>query len=71
MCEVLENGAKGYWDNEQKMAFTFVGDQWYGYETPRSMREKVMCKFGLSAKFGQRARLLHILIIGIKNRLTK
>ena len=28
-------------------------------------------KFGQSAKFGQRPCLFHILIIGIKNKLTK
>ena len=30
-----------HWDDVQKMAFTSVGDEWYGYGTPRSMKEKV------------------------------
>ena len=41
ICELIARGAVDHWDEEQKMAYTSVGDQWYGYGTPRSMKEKV------------------------------
>ena len=29
------------WDDEQKIMYAYTGDEWYGFETPRSMTEKV------------------------------
>lgn len=50
VCEVLKNGAVEYWDNEQKMAYTVAGDQWYGFGNQRSMTEKV--KFAYKKELG-------------------
>jgi len=30
-----------HWDDEQKMGYAVVGDQWVGFPEQRSMREKV------------------------------
>ena len=35
------NGAVMKWDDEQKMAYAVIDDQWVGYNTPKSMRAKV------------------------------
>ena len=48
VCEIVEQGAVEHWDDVQKMAFTSVGDEWYGYGTPRSMKEKVYHRLHLN-----------------------
>jgi GH18 family chitinase len=38
---MIKNGAINRWDDEQKMAFAYLDDQWVGYDNPKSMKEKV------------------------------
>ena len=38
---MLRNGAIQRWDDEQKMAYAYMEDQWVGYGNPKSMKEKV------------------------------
>ncbi|XP_052798455.1 chitinase-3-like protein 1 [Mya arenaria] len=42
VCELIQNGAVHHFDEEQKMAYAVLGDQWIGYPTPDSMKEKVL-----------------------------
>ncbi|XP_060606686.1 uncharacterized protein LOC132758983 isoform X2 [Ruditapes philippinarum] len=46
VCEMIKNGAINRWDDEQKMAFAYLDDQWVGYGNPKSIKEKV--KFAYS-----------------------
>ncbi|XP_053383728.1 acidic mammalian chitinase-like [Mercenaria mercenaria] len=46
VCEMIRNGAIQCWDDEQKMAYAYMGDQWVGYGNQKSMKEKV--KFAYS-----------------------
>jgi hypothetical protein len=38
---MIKNGAIHRWDDEQKMAYAYLDDQWVGYGNPKSMKEKV------------------------------
>ncbi|XP_053388468.1 acidic mammalian chitinase-like, partial [Mercenaria mercenaria] len=46
VCEMIKNGAIHRWDDEQKMAYAYMEDQWVGYGNQKSMKEKV--KFAYS-----------------------
>ncbi|XP_052799488.1 acidic mammalian chitinase-like [Mya arenaria] len=41
VCELIRNGAVYRFDEEQKMSYVVLEDQWAGYPTPKSMKEKV------------------------------
>ncbi|WAR04009.1 CHIA-like protein [Mya arenaria] len=41
VCELIRNGAVYRFDEEQKMSYAVLEDQWAGYPTPKSMKEKV------------------------------
>ncbi|XP_053383573.1 acidic mammalian chitinase-like [Mercenaria mercenaria] len=41
VCEMISHGAKHHWDDEQKMAYAYMEDQWVGYGNQKSMKEKV------------------------------
>ena len=41
ICEMLKNGAKYFWDDEQKVPYVIDGDQWIGFDDERSIREKL------------------------------
>ncbi|XP_027204331.1 chitinase 7 isoform X2 [Dermatophagoides pteronyssinus] len=41
ICEMLKNGAKYIWDEEQKVPYAIQGDQWVGFDDERSIREKL------------------------------
>ena len=62
---MLENGAAEHWDNEQKMAYTAVGDQWYGFGNPRSMKEKVRFSLKMSSKCIQKVMYFNTIWINV------
>lgn len=41
ICEMLKSGAKYLWDNEQKVPYALLDDQWVGFDDERSIREKL------------------------------
>ena len=42
LCKVLKRmGVVQNWDPEQKMAYAYVENEWYGYNNPKSIHEKV------------------------------
>ena len=41
-CNTIISVGKHQWDDEQKMNYAYHGNQWVGYNDPRSMREKVI-----------------------------
>lgn len=42
VCEMLKSGvAKYIWDEEQKVPYAVMGDQWVGFDDERSLREKL------------------------------
>lgn len=40
ICEMLKNGAKYIWDEEQKVPYAVQDDQWVGFDDERSIRQK-------------------------------
>ncbi|XP_052079620.1 chitinase-3-like protein 2 [Mytilus californianus] len=40
LCDKVK-GLRGIWDDEQKYTYAYSGNQWFAYNTPRSMIEKV------------------------------
>ena len=40
-CNTIISVGQSHWDEEQKMNYAYHGNQWVGYNDPRSMREKV------------------------------
>ncbi|XP_063411578.1 acidic mammalian chitinase-like [Mytilus trossulus] len=40
LCDKVR-GLRGIWDDEQKYTYAYSGNQWFSYDTPRSMIEKV------------------------------
>ncbi|CAG5130506.1 unnamed protein product [Candidula unifasciata] len=45
ICEQIHAGASVAWDQEQRVPYAVLGDQWMGYENPRSVAEKVTWAF--------------------------
>ncbi|CAG5130507.1 unnamed protein product, partial [Candidula unifasciata] len=45
ICEQIHAGASVAWDQEQRVPYAVLGDQWVGYENPRSVGEKVTWAF--------------------------
>ncbi|CAH1985065.1 unnamed protein product [Acanthoscelides obtectus] len=41
ICEMLQNGATYYWDEEMKVPYLVQGDQWVGFDDERSIRHKM------------------------------
>lgn len=41
ICELLKNAATLVWDNEQMVPYAYKGDQWVGFDDPRSFKIKV------------------------------
>jgi len=41
-CDTIISVGQHHWDDEQKMNYAYHGNQWVGYNDPRSMREKVI-----------------------------
>lgn len=41
MCDLLKSGATLVWDNEQMVPYAYKGDQWVGFDDPRSFKIKV------------------------------
>ena len=41
VCEMLKNQATLVWDNEQMIPYAYKGDQWVGFDDPRSFKMKV------------------------------
>ena len=48
VCEFLvEPDTTLVWDNEQQVPFAYNGDQWVGFDDPRSIGVKVCCELNL------------------------
>lgn len=41
VCEMLKREATLVWDNEQMIPYAYKGDQWVGFDDPRSFKTKV------------------------------
>lgn len=41
VCELLKSQATLVWDNEQMIPYAYKGDQWVGFDDPRSFKMKV------------------------------
>lgn len=41
VCEMLKSQATLVWDNEQMIPYAYKGDQWVGFDDPRSFKMKV------------------------------
>ncbi|XP_052832448.1 probable chitinase 10 [Octopus bimaculoides] len=41
ICLMIQSGGKVFWIEEQKVPYVVKGDQWYGYENPKSLKLKV------------------------------
>ncbi|KAJ8944658.1 hypothetical protein NQ314_009420 [Rhamnusium bicolor] len=41
ICEMLQNGATYYWDDEMKVPYLVDGDQWVGFDDEKSIRHKM------------------------------
>ncbi|CAG2174143.1 unnamed protein product [Oppiella nova] len=41
ICDLLKLGATLVWDNEQMVPYAYTGDQWVGFDDPRSFKVKV------------------------------
>jgi len=41
ICDLLKMGATLVWDNEQMVPYAYKGDQWVGFDDPRSFKIKV------------------------------
>lgn len=41
ICELLKNGATYVWDDEMKVPYAYLGDQWVGFDDERSIRNKM------------------------------
>lgn len=39
---MMHAGADLYWDEEQRVPYVFLGDQWAGFDSVRSIVEKVV-----------------------------
>lgn len=44
VCDLLKSGATLVWDNEQMVPYAYLGDQWVGFDDPRSFKVKVSYK---------------------------
>ncbi|KRY21617.1 putative endochitinase [Trichinella patagoniensis] len=42
LCEMLENGAKRFWDDESKTPYLVHDGKWYSYDDPDSYSEKLV-----------------------------
>lgn len=40
VCDLLKSGATLVWDNEQMVPYAYLGDQWVGFDDPRSFKVK-------------------------------
>ncbi|UXI16054.1 hypothetical protein NH340_JMT01997 [Sarcoptes scabiei] len=40
ICDLLKMGATLVWDNEQMVPYAYLGDQWVGFDDPRSFKVK-------------------------------
>lgn len=41
ICDFIKKGAKYVWDDEQKVPYAYLGDQWVGFDDEKSIRIKV------------------------------
>ncbi|XP_054160532.1 probable chitinase 10 [Oppia nitens] len=41
ICDLLKMGATLVWDNEQMVPYAYSGDQWVGFDDPRSFKVKI------------------------------
>ena len=41
VCDIIANGGKRYWNDEQKVPYVVKDKQWIGYDDEASLKEKV------------------------------
>lgn len=41
VCDLIKKGATYVWDDEQKVPYAYLGDQWVGFDDERSIRNKM------------------------------
>ncbi|XP_054717240.1 probable chitinase 10 [Uloborus diversus] len=41
VCDFIKSGARYVWDDEQKVPYAFLGDQWVGFDDEKSIRIKL------------------------------
>ncbi|XP_022669699.1 probable chitinase 10 isoform X2 [Varroa jacobsoni] len=41
VCDMMKKGATYVWDDEQKVPYAYLGDQWVGFDDERSIRNKM------------------------------